>query len=34
METIAAISRTAVDVAIRQYVVAASELKIDELRNL
>src|SRR5438309_1454028 len=33
MEAIAAISRTAVDVAIRQY-RPASELKIDELRNL
>src|SRR5207247_9989971 len=33
-EAIAAISRAVVDAAIRQYVAAALELKIDELRNL
>src|SRR5438093_11224995 len=33
-EAIAAISRAVVDAAIRQYVAEASELKIDELRNL
>src|SRR5437899_10905224 len=34
MHAIAAISRAVADVAIRQYQVAASELKIDELRYL
>src|SRR5438128_12583918 len=34
VEAIAAISRAVADVAIRQYLVAASELKIDELRYL
>src|SRR5207245_3293604 len=34
VHAIAAISRAVVDVAIRQYLVVASELKIDELRYL